>query len=120
MDVGSYLPTHVTMYTSISINVVSVSSSQEVVAQRTINISRYTLRSNNHDLRCAYIKSSHSPLELIGKWANDHPLANVIGNPSRIVSTRKQLETDAMWCYFDAFLTSIEPKNFKEAMLESS
>nr|GFA76450.1 retrovirus-related Pol polyprotein from transposon TNT 1-94 [Tanacetum cinerariifolium] len=25
-----------------------------------------------------------------------------------------------MWCYFDAFLTFIEPKNFKEAMLESS
>ncbi|GJV23428.1 retrovirus-related pol polyprotein from transposon TNT 1-94 [Tanacetum coccineum] len=49
----------------------------------------------------------------------DHPLANMIGNPSRLVSTRKQLETDAMWCYFDAFLTSIEPKNFKEAMLES-
>nr|GEW39771.1 retrovirus-related Pol polyprotein from transposon TNT 1-94 [Tanacetum cinerariifolium] len=33
---------------------------------------------------------------------------------------RKQLETDAMWCYFDAFLTSVEPKNFKEAMLKSS
>ncbi|GJT18373.1 retrovirus-related pol polyprotein from transposon TNT 1-94 [Tanacetum coccineum] len=32
----------------------------------------------------------------------------------------KQLETDVMWCYFDAFLTSVEPKNFKEAMLESS
>ncbi|GJU70205.1 copia protein [Tanacetum coccineum] len=45
---------------------------------------------------------------------------NVIGDPSQPVSMRKQLETDAMWCYFDAFLTSIEPKNFKEAMLESS
>ncbi|GJV84263.1 hypothetical protein Tco_1524161 [Tanacetum coccineum] len=33
---------------------------------------------------------------------------------------RKQLETDAMWFYFDAFLTSVKPKNFKEAMLESS
>ncbi|GJW77871.1 retrovirus-related pol polyprotein from transposon TNT 1-94 [Tanacetum coccineum] len=64
--------------------------------------------------------SSHSPLEQIGKRTKDHLLANVIGNPSRPVSTRKQLETDAMWCYFDAFLTSIEPKNFKEAMLESS
>ncbi|GJY95250.1 integrase, catalytic region, zinc finger, CCHC-type containing protein [Tanacetum coccineum] len=32
----------------------------------------------------------------------------------------KQLETDAMWCYFDAFLTSIEPKNFKQAMTEPS
>ncbi|GJT96209.1 hypothetical protein Tco_0280480 [Tanacetum coccineum] len=62
------------------------------------------------------VKSSYSPLEQIGKWTKDHPLANVIGNPSRLVSTRMQIETDVMWCYFDAFLTSVEPKNFKEAM----
>nr|GEV18508.1 copia protein [Tanacetum cinerariifolium] len=37
-----------------------------------------------------------------------------------IVSIRKQRTTDAIWCYFDAFLTSVGPKNFKEAMLESS
>ncbi|GJS29178.1 hypothetical protein Tco_0489798 [Tanacetum coccineum] len=67
-----------------------------------------------------YEHSSYSLLELIGRWTKDHPLANMIGNPSRPVSTRKQLETDAMWCSFDAFLTYIEPKNFKEAMLESS
>ncbi|GJY83389.1 retrovirus-related pol polyprotein from transposon TNT 1-94 [Tanacetum coccineum] len=35
-------------------------------------------------------------------------------------STSNQLETDAMWCYFDAFLTSVEPKNFKQAMTEPS
>ncbi|GJW57829.1 retrovirus-related pol polyprotein from transposon TNT 1-94 [Tanacetum coccineum] len=45
---------------------------------------------------------------------------NVIGDPSCSFSTRKQLQTDAMWCYFDAFLTSVEPKNFKQAMTESS
>ncbi|GJS17794.1 hypothetical protein Tco_0412266 [Tanacetum coccineum] len=66
------------------------------------------------------VQSSHSPLELIGRWTKDHPLENVFGNPSQPGSTRKQLETDAMWCYFDAFLTFVEPKNFKEAMLESS
>nr|GEV80619.1 hypothetical protein [Tanacetum cinerariifolium] len=65
-------------------------------------------------------QSSQSPLEMIGKWTKHHPLANVISNPSRLVSTRKQLQTDAMWCYFDAFLTSVEPKNFKEAMIEPS
>ncbi|GKB83861.1 hypothetical protein Tco_0950756 [Tanacetum coccineum] len=32
----------------------------------------------------------------------------------------KQLETDDMWCYFDAFLTFVEPKNFKQAMTEPS
>ncbi|GJQ97547.1 integrase, catalytic region, zinc finger, CCHC-type containing protein [Tanacetum coccineum] len=43
------------------------------------------------------VQSCHSPLELIGKWTKDHPLANVIGNPSRPVSTRKQLKADAIW-----------------------
>ncbi|GKE34221.1 integrase, catalytic region, zinc finger, CCHC-type containing protein, partial [Tanacetum coccineum] len=56
----------------------------------------------------------------LGRWTKDHPIANVIRDPSRSVSTRKQLPTDAMWCYFDAFLTSVEPKNFKQEMTEPS
>ncbi|GKA25688.1 integrase, catalytic region, zinc finger, CCHC-type containing protein [Tanacetum coccineum] len=66
------------------------------------------------------VQPSHTPLELIGKWTKAHPLANVIGDPSRSISMRKQLNTEAMWCYIDAFLTSVETKNFKESMLESS
>ncbi|GJW91994.1 retrovirus-related pol polyprotein from transposon TNT 1-94, partial [Tanacetum coccineum] len=62
----------------------------------------------------------YTSFEHLGRWTKYHPIANVIGDPSRSVSTRKQLETNAMWCYFDAFLTSIEPKNFKQAMTEPS
>ncbi|GKF43518.1 retrovirus-related pol polyprotein from transposon TNT 1-94, partial [Tanacetum coccineum] len=43
-----------------------------------------------------------------------------INDPFCSVSTRKQLGTDVMWCYFDAFLTSVELKNFKQAMTEPS
>ncbi|GJR99693.1 retrovirus-related pol polyprotein from transposon TNT 1-94 [Tanacetum coccineum] len=35
------------------------------------------------------------PHEHIRKWTDSHPLDNIIGNPSRPVSTRKQLATDA-------------------------
>ncbi|GJV89551.1 integrase, catalytic region, zinc finger, CCHC-type containing protein [Tanacetum coccineum] len=66
------------------------------------------------------VRQIHTPFEHLGRWTKDHPIANVIGDPSRSVSTRKQLETDAMWCYFDAFLTSVEPKNLKLAMTEPS
>ncbi|GKF45614.1 hypothetical protein Tco_0135416 [Tanacetum coccineum] len=59
------------------------------------------------------VRPIHTPFESLGRWTKDHPIANVIGDPSRYVSMRKQLKTDAMWCYFDAFLTSVEPKNFK-------
>nr|GEZ12905.1 integrase, catalytic region, zinc finger, CCHC-type, peptidase aspartic, catalytic [Tanacetum cinerariifolium] len=32
----------------------------------------------------------------VGRWTKDHPIANVIGDTSRSVSTKKQLQTDAM------------------------
>ncbi|GJU81220.1 retrovirus-related pol polyprotein from transposon TNT 1-94 [Tanacetum coccineum] len=66
------------------------------------------------------VRSSHTPFISLGRWTKDHQIENVIRYPSRSVSTRKQLQTDAMWCYFDAFLTSVEPKNFKQAMTEPS
>ncbi|GKG30067.1 hypothetical protein Tco_0419965, partial [Tanacetum coccineum] len=59
------------------------------------------------------VRPSHTSFELIGRWTKDLLIAHVIGDPSCSVSTRKQLKIDAMWCYFDAFLTSVEPKNFK-------
>ncbi|GJZ96020.1 retrovirus-related pol polyprotein from transposon TNT 1-94, partial [Tanacetum coccineum] len=66
------------------------------------------------------VRQIHTLFEHLGRWTKDHPIANVIGDPSRSVFIRKQLQTDAMWCYFDAFLTLIEPKNFKQAMTEPS
>nr|GEY56098.1 alpha/beta hydrolases superfamily protein [Tanacetum cinerariifolium] len=66
------------------------------------------------------VRPSHTPFELIGRWTKDHPIANVIGDPSRSVSMRNKLETGSMWCYFDAFLTFIKPKNFKQAMTKPS
>ncbi|GKE33237.1 hypothetical protein Tco_1452559 [Tanacetum coccineum] len=66
------------------------------------------------------VRQIHTLFEHLGKWTKNHPIANVIGDPSRSVYIKKQLQTDAMWCYFDAFLTSVEPKNFKQAMTEPS
>ncbi|GJQ99494.1 putative ribonuclease H-like domain-containing protein [Tanacetum coccineum] len=66
------------------------------------------------------VRQTHTPFEHLSRWTKDHPIENVIGDPSRSVFTRKQLQIDAMWCYFDSFLTFIEPKNFKQAMTEPS
>ncbi|GJT06460.1 hypothetical protein Tco_0840922 [Tanacetum coccineum] len=46
------------------------------------------------------VRQIHTPFEHIGKWTKNHPIANVINDPSRSISMRKQLQTDAMWCYF--------------------
>ncbi|GKC23873.1 retrovirus-related pol polyprotein from transposon TNT 1-94 [Tanacetum coccineum] len=66
------------------------------------------------------VRPIHISFESLSRWTKDHPIANVIVDPSCFVSTRKQLQTDATWCYFNAFLTSVEPKNFKQAMTEPS
>nr|GEU73570.1 retrovirus-related Pol polyprotein from transposon TNT 1-94 [Tanacetum cinerariifolium] len=66
------------------------------------------------------MRQTHTPFEHLGRWTKDHPMENAIGDPSRSVSTRKQLQTDVMWCYFDALLTFIEPKKFKQAMTKPS
>nr|GFA83803.1 retrovirus-related Pol polyprotein from transposon TNT 1-94 [Tanacetum cinerariifolium] len=55
----------------------------------------------------------------VQKWTKDHPLENVIGDAHAPVSTRKQLQTDAMWCFFNEFITHVEPKNYKEALKHS-
>ncbi|GKD29403.1 hypothetical protein Tco_1240181 [Tanacetum coccineum] len=39
---------------------------------------------------------STQPHEHLCKWTDSHPLDNIIGNPSRPVSTQKQLTTDAL------------------------
>ncbi|GKD51222.1 hypothetical protein Tco_1280198, partial [Tanacetum coccineum] len=36
------------------------------------------------------VRPSHTSFELIGRWTKDHPIANMIGDPSRSISTRKQ------------------------------
>ncbi|GJZ61950.1 hypothetical protein Tco_0618087 [Tanacetum coccineum] len=41
-------------------------------------------------------------LKSLIKLKKNHPLENVIGDPSRPVSTRSQLQEHVVWCYFDA------------------
>nr|GEV35757.1 hypothetical protein [Tanacetum cinerariifolium] len=66
------------------------------------------------------MRQTNTLFESLGRWTKNHPIENVIGDPSCSVSTRKQLQTDAMWCFFDAFLTSVEPNNFKQVMIKPS
>ncbi|GJZ22889.1 retrovirus-related pol polyprotein from transposon TNT 1-94 [Tanacetum coccineum] len=65
------------------------------------------------------VHSVNQQTEHINKWTKDHPLDNVIGDPSRSVSTRHQLQDEALFCYFNAFLSFVEPKSYKKALTES-
>ncbi|GJW99318.1 retrovirus-related pol polyprotein from transposon TNT 1-94 [Tanacetum coccineum] len=54
------------------------------------------------------------------RWTKDHPLEQVIGNPSQSVRTRRQLETDGEMCMFALTVSQTKPKNIKEAMADSA
>nr|GFB76982.1 hypothetical protein [Tanacetum cinerariifolium] len=52
------------------------------------------------------------------QWTNDHPLKQVIGEPSRLVLTRNQLRSDGDMCIYALTVSTKEPKNVKEAMTD--
>nr|GEZ71101.1 hypothetical protein [Tanacetum cinerariifolium] len=67
----------------------------------------------------AIVQTDHPLPHTNSKWTKDHPLNNIIGQLDRPVSTRLQLHEQALFCYYDAFLTSVEPKTYKEALAQS-
>nr|GFC58179.1 Gag-Pol polyprotein [Tanacetum cinerariifolium] len=50
--------------------------------------------------------------------AIDHPLEQVIGEPSRPVLIRNQLRSDGDMCMYAFTVSTMEPKNVKEAMTD--
>ncbi|GJY36113.1 hypothetical protein Tco_0421491 [Tanacetum coccineum] len=75
--------------------------------------------SSSGDVSSAESNKVIQPHNHLGKWSKDHPMDNIIGNPSRQVSTRKQLATDALWCFYNYVLSKVKPKNFKTVIAEA-
>nr|GEW44993.1 hypothetical protein [Tanacetum cinerariifolium] len=55
------------------------------------------------------VQADHQIPQYNSKWTKDHPLDNIIGQLSRLVSKQLQLHEQALFCYYDAFLTSDHP-----------
>nr|GEX56844.1 hypothetical protein [Tanacetum cinerariifolium] len=82
------------------------------VQDRRETSSRHVNSSNMHTFY------QHHPFE--HRWTKDHPLEQVIGNPSQSVKTRRQLESDGEMYMFALTVSRTEPKNIKEAMDDSA
>nr|GFA52688.1 hypothetical protein [Tanacetum cinerariifolium] len=65
------------------------------------------------------VQPDHPIQQHTSKWTKDHPLNNIINQLSRPVFTRLQLHEQALFCYYDAFLISVDPKTYKEALTQS-
>ncbi|GJU20185.1 integrase, catalytic region, zinc finger, CCHC-type containing protein, partial [Tanacetum coccineum] len=75
--------------------------------------------SSSSDIIPTVVHTATPNSEHITKWTKDHPLENIIGELERPVSTRLQLDEQALFCYYDAFPTSVEPKNYKDALTQA-
>ncbi|GKC25116.1 gag-pol polyprotein [Tanacetum coccineum] len=54
------------------------------------------------------------------KWTKNHLIEQVIGDPSKPVTTRRRLHTYAEVCMYALTLSTTKPKNIKDAMLDHS
>ncbi|GJT83650.1 retrovirus-related pol polyprotein from transposon TNT 1-94 [Tanacetum coccineum] len=76
-------------------------------------------QSSSSDSIHIIMQPDHQISEHNSKWTKDHPLENIIGDLARPVSTRLQLHEQALFCYYDAFLTAVEPKTYKDALTQA-
>nr|GFB74276.1 hypothetical protein [Tanacetum cinerariifolium] len=74
--------------------------------------------SRHVDLSIMHTFYQRHPFEY--RWTKDHPLEQVIGNPSQSIRTRRQLESDGEMCVFVLIVSRTETKNIKEAMADSA
>nr|GEY72856.1 hypothetical protein [Tanacetum cinerariifolium] len=74
--------------------------------------------SRHVDLSNMHTFYQHHPSEHF--WTKDHSLEQVIRNPSQLVRTRRQLESDGEMCMFALTVIRTEPNNIKEAMTDSA
>nr|GFA62179.1 integrase, catalytic region, zinc finger, CCHC-type, peptidase aspartic, catalytic [Tanacetum cinerariifolium] len=52
------------------------------------------------------------------QWTKDHPMEQVIGEPSRPVMIRNQIRSDGDMCMYALTVSTLEPKTVKEAMTD--
>ncbi|GKA30672.1 retrovirus-related pol polyprotein from transposon TNT 1-94, partial [Tanacetum coccineum] len=76
------------------------------------SFSTYQDPSNMHEF--------HQKLCSSDKWTKNHPIEQVIDDPSKHVMIRNRVQTDAEVCIYTLTVSTFEPKNIKEAMLDAS
>ncbi|GJR18175.1 retrovirus-related pol polyprotein from transposon TNT 1-94 [Tanacetum coccineum] len=56
----------------------------------------------------------------VTKWTKDQPLDNIIGELEELCLPQTPTSHEqALFCYYDAFLSSVEPKTYKDALTQT-
>ncbi|GJU53222.1 retrovirus-related pol polyprotein from transposon TNT 1-94, partial [Tanacetum coccineum] len=105
--------------TNVDQDAPSPSHSQTTPETQTLIIPN-DVEEDNHDIEIAHMGNDpYFGIPIPNKWTKDHPLKNIIGELARPVSTRLQLHEQALFSYYDAFLTSVKPKTYKFSLTQS-
>nr|GEY97691.1 hypothetical protein [Tanacetum cinerariifolium] len=75
-----------------------------------------TASSSSQNMDPSNMHTFYQPYPHEFQWTKDHPMEQVIGAPSRPVLTRNQLRSDGDMCMYALSVSTMEPKNVKEAM----
>ncbi|GKC54259.1 retrovirus-related pol polyprotein from transposon TNT 1-94 [Tanacetum coccineum] len=75
---------------------------------------------NHKEIESSTVQNFHQVQPSTHIWIKDHPLDQVIGDPSKPVMTRQRLHTDYEVYMYVLTVSTIEPKNIKEAMADHS
>ncbi|GJW16035.1 retrovirus-related pol polyprotein from transposon TNT 1-94 [Tanacetum coccineum] len=78
------------------------------------------IKSSTTNLEPSNVQNFHQVQPSTHIWTKDHPLDQVIGDPSKPVMTRQRLHTDSEVCMYALTVSTFEPKNIKEAMADHS
>nr|GEW26711.1 integrase, catalytic region, zinc finger, CCHC-type, peptidase aspartic, catalytic [Tanacetum cinerariifolium] len=76
-------------------------------------------KSSSSDVIPTVVHTAAPNSEYVTEWTKDHPLENIIYKLERHVSTRLQLHEQDLICYYHAFLLSVEPKTYKDALTQA-
>ncbi|GKA01906.1 putative ribonuclease H-like domain-containing protein [Tanacetum coccineum] len=112
------IPTGSSVSIAIDLDAPSGSHTSSPLDHHSSSVHHGVVASSSGEITIPESNQSTLPHEHIRKWTDSHPLDNIIRNPSRSVSTRKQLVTDALWCFYNSVLFKVEPKNITSAVTE--
>ncbi|GKD02296.1 retrovirus-related pol polyprotein from transposon TNT 1-94, partial [Tanacetum coccineum] len=77
-------------------------------------------KSSSQNIGNSNMHTFNQPQDSEYRWTKDHPLTQAHGNPSKPVQTRRQLAANPEMCMFALTVSTTEPKNIKEAMVDSA
>ncbi|GJT99644.1 integrase, catalytic region, zinc finger, CCHC-type containing protein [Tanacetum coccineum] len=112
---SSVVSTPISAATLVPSDTTEASSFTTIDQEAPSPINSPNIKATNSPINSTNVKSNEEVVE----WTEHHSFTTIIDDPSKPVSTRRQLSTDALWCYFYAFLAKEELENYKEAMKES-